>query len=77
MAQAEWKNPVGHWIDAHSAFFVAGSKARGAMGPTLASFAREEDARAFAAREGGHVLRFEQVTPDMAVLDGGVLKDKM
>jgi len=77
MAQAEWKNPVGHWIDARGAFFVAGSKARGAMGATLASFAREEDARAFAAREGGHVLRFEQVTPDMAVLDGGVLKDKM
>lgn len=75
MAQADWNAPAGHWIDARAAFYVAGSKARGSMGPTLASFAREEDARAFAARQGGKVLPFEQVTPDMAVLDGGVLKD--
>lgn len=77
MAKADWKNPIGHWIDAKSAFYVAGSKARGAMGPTLASFAREEDARAFATAQGGKVYRFDQVTPDMAVLDGGVLKDKL
>lgn len=76
MAQADWQAPAGHWIDAKTAFYVAGSKARGSMGPTLASFAREEDARAFAAGQGGKVLRFEQVTPDMAVLDGGVIKDQ-
>jgi Predicted lipoprotein involved in nitrous oxide reduction len=75
MAQAEWKNPTGHWIDAKAAFYVAGSKVRGAMGRTLASFAREDDARAFAAKEGGQVVRFDQVTPDMVVLDGGVVKD--
>jgi copper chaperone NosL len=75
MGQTEWKNPTGHWIDAKAAFYVAGSKARGAMGRTLASFAREDDARAFAAKEGGQVIRFDQVTPEMAVLDGGVLKD--
>ncbi len=76
MAQTDWKNPDGHWIDAKAAFYVAGSKARGAMGPTLASFAREEDARAFAGREGGKVYRFDEVRPEMVVLDGGVLKDK-
>lgn len=75
MAQAEWKNPTGHWIDAKAAFYVAGSKARGAMGQTLASFARADDARAFATKEGGQVIRFDQVTPDRVVLDGGVLKD--
>lgn len=75
MAQADWNKPIGHWIDAKTAFYVAGSKARGAMGPTLVSFAREEDARAFATRQGGKVYRFDQVTPDMAVVDGGVLKD--
>jgi copper chaperone NosL len=75
MSQADWKNPLGHWIDAKAAFYVAGSKARGAMGPTLASFAREEDAQAFAARDGGRVYRFDQVTPGMVVLDGGVIKD--
>jgi copper chaperone NosL len=75
MGQADWNQPTGHWIDARTAFYVAGSKLRGSMGPTIASFAREQDARALAAKEGGRVLRFDQVTPDMAVLDGGVLKD--
>jgi copper chaperone NosL len=75
MAQADWNNPTGHWIDAKAAFYVVGSKARGAMGPTLASFARPEDAQAFAGKEGGQVYRFDQVTPEMVVLDGGVLKD--
>lgn len=76
MAQADWNNPVGHWIDAKTAFYVAGSKRLGSMGPTLASFASEADAGKFAAKEGGKVYRFEQITPDMVVLDGGVLKDQ-
>lgn len=76
MAQADWTNPVGHWIDAKTAFYVAGSKRLGSMGPTLASFAREADAGKFAAKEGGKVYRFDQITPDMVVLDGGVLKDQ-
>lgn len=75
MGQADWANPTGHWVEAKAAFYVAGSKARGSMGPTIASFALEQDARAFASREGGKVLRFGEVTPDMAVLDGGVVKD--
>jgi copper chaperone NosL len=76
MGQADWNAPTGHWIDAKTAFYVVGSKRRGSMGPTIASFAREADARDVAARDGGRVLRFGQVTPDMAVLDGGVLKDR-
>jgi copper chaperone NosL len=77
MARADWNNPVDHWIDARTAFYVVGSKRRGSMGPTLASFASEADARSFAAREGGKVYRFDQITPDMVVLDGGVMKDRM
>jgi copper chaperone NosL len=46
------------------------------MGPTFASFGEENSARAFAAKEGGKVLRFNEITPDMATLDGGVIKDK-
>jgi copper chaperone NosL len=76
MGQADWNQPTGHWIDARTAFYVAGSKRRGSMGPTIVSFAREQDARALAAKEGGKVLRFGEVTPEMAVLDGGVLKDR-
>jgi len=75
MAKEEWNNPTSHWIDAKTAFYVAGSKRLGAMGPTLGSFSSETDASTFAAREGGKVYRFDQITPDMVVLDGGVLKD--
>lgn len=77
MAKTDWYNPSGHWIDARTAFYVAGSDMRGAMGPTLASFSRAEDARTFAARHGGRVLRFDEVKPDMVTLDGGVIRDKM
>ncbi len=76
MAKAEWNAPRGHWIDAKSAFYVFGSKRLGSMGPTAASFAREQDAKAFAAEHGGQVLRFDEVKPDMVALDGGALHDQ-
>lgn len=76
MGKADWKNPQGHWIDARTAWFVQGSRMRGSMGPTLATFARTEDAEAFAREHGGRVLRFGEITLDMVRLDGGVLKDE-
>lgn len=76
MAAADWDAPRAHWIDARTAWFVYGSRRRGAMGPTLASFSHETDARAFAQAYGGRVLRFDQVTPDMVVLDGHALHDR-
>lgn len=76
MAQADWDKPRGHWIDARQAFYVIGADRPGSMGPTIASFAAEADATGFAGRHGGKVLRFAQVTPDMVVLDGGVLRDQ-
>ena len=76
MGKADWRRPQGHWIDARTAFYVQGSSQTGAMGPTLASFARKEDAQAFAKQYGGTVLRFDQVTPDSVILDGGVLRDE-
>jgi copper chaperone NosL len=76
MGSADWTQPQGHWIDARTAFYVTGSKQRGSMGPTIASFAHEQDARALVARDGGRVLRFDEVKPEMAVIDGGVLKDQ-
>jgi copper chaperone NosL len=76
MGKADWNNPQGNWIDARQAWFVYGSRMKGSMGPTLATFARAEDAQAFARQFGGRVLRFEQITLDMVRLDGGVLKDE-
>ena len=39
MGQADWDKPRGHWFDAKAGFYVVGSKRRGSMGPTIASFA--------------------------------------
>jgi len=75
MGKADWDEPRGHWIDAKTAVYVQGSKRRGSMGPTIASFAQVEDANRFAAEHGGKVLRFAEITPDMVVLDGGALHD--
>jgi copper chaperone NosL len=78
MAKADWTEPRGHWIDARAAFFVEGSARKGSMGPTFASFARREDAEAFAREHGGRVLAFGEVTPEMADLRGGAqLDDRM
>lgn len=76
MGQADWDNPQGHWIEARNAFFVSGSRKMGSMGPTLGSFAKEKDAKKFAAANGGRVLKFGEVTPAMVVLDGGALHDQ-
>lgn len=76
MAKAGWDRPQGHWIDARTAFYVLCSQRRGSMGPTLAAFATEQDARAFAKDYGGKVLPFSQVTPDMADLSGGAVHDQ-
>ncbi|KGS08781.1 MULTISPECIES: nitrous oxide reductase accessory protein NosL [Burkholderia] len=76
MAAADWRHPVGHWIDAKRAIYVIGSKKLGAMGQTFASFASEADAARFAQTEGGKLYRFDEITPEMATTDGGVVKDQ-
>lgn len=75
MGAADWDAPQGHWIDATQAYYVVGSSRHGSMGPTIASFAREADARHFAEEYGGKVYPFAGITADMAVLDGGALHD--
>jgi copper chaperone NosL len=68
MGQADWDKPRGHWIAATTAFYVIDSRAQGAMGPTIGTFARRQDAQAFVAREGGRVLDFTQVQQDLRAL---------
>lgn len=75
MGQADWQQPRGHWIDATSAFYVLGSKRHGSMGPTIASFAQEPDAKKFAEQWGGKLLRYAEVKPGMVDLSGGALHD--
>lgn len=75
MGRADWERPRGHWIDARQAWYVLGSKRRGSMGPTAASFAAEDAARAFAQTHGGQVLRYADIKPEMVDLSGGALHD--
>ncbi len=71
-----WEAPKGAWIDARTAFYVVGSKKRGAMGPTIPSFGSRDGAQKFADANGGKVYPFAEVTSDMARLDGGALHDQ-
>ena len=75
MAKADWDQPRGNWFDARTGFYVLGSKLKGSMGPTIASFAQEADAKAFATKNGGRVLRFSDVKLDMVDLSGGAVHD--
>lgn len=76
MGKTNWDKPRDNWIDARQAFYVLGSKKNGSMGPTLGAFAHQQDADNFVQKFGGKVLRFDQVTPEMADLSGGVIHDK-
>lgn len=67
MGRSAWDSPQDeHLIDATSAYYVAGTSLKGAMGAVLASFAEEAAAQKLAAEQGGRVLRFEEI--DQAVL---------
>jgi copper chaperone NosL len=67
MGRSSWEKPDDHYlIDATSAYYVAGTKLKGAMGAVLATFAKETDAQRLAAEQGGRVLRFDEI--DQAVL---------
>ncbi|MCV6604298.1 MAG: nitrous oxide reductase accessory protein NosL, partial [Porticoccaceae bacterium] len=49
MALTPWDKPHDEaFVDAKKAFYVIGHKRRGAMGPTLASFAEQQHAEGFA-----------------------------
>jgi copper chaperone NosL len=75
MGRADWEKPRGNWFNARAGFYVTGSRRHGSMGPTIASFAAEADARKFAAEYGGKVLRYADVKPEMADLGGGAVHD--
>ncbi|MDT8990745.1 nitrous oxide reductase accessory protein NosL [Curvibacter sp. APW13] len=75
MGKADWDKPQGQWIDAKTALYVFGGKRHGSMGPTIASFALEADAQAFAKQWGGKVVRFADIQPTMVDLSGGALHD--
>ena len=55
----------GAWVEARDAFYVLGSSITGGMGfPEAVPFADRGQAIAFAARHGGEVVAFDEVTVD-------------
>ncbi|MGV8899855.1 MAG: nitrous oxide reductase accessory protein NosL [Burkholderiaceae bacterium] len=75
MGKTPWERPDGNWIDAKSAVYVVGSKKLGSMGSTFGSFSSMQDAEAFVKKEGGEIVRFELITPDMLNKSGGAVHD--
>ena len=75
MGKADWDHPAANWIDAKAALYVVGSRKPGSMGPTFGSFANMQDAQDFVKREGGKIVRFDQVTPDMVNMDNSAAHD--
>lgn len=66
---ATWEVPgAGNWIDAEDAFYVTGSVAEGGMGlPETVPFGTREAAEAFAAAEGGTILRLPEIPDDLVL----------
>ncbi|WP_445000901.1 nitrous oxide reductase accessory protein NosL [Halomonas mongoliensis] len=63
MGMTDWEHPSDDaFIDAELAVYVTEHPVMGAMGPTLATFGSEEDAKAFMAEQGeGRLLGYEEV----------------
>lgn len=66
MSKTPWQTPEDeYFIDARQAWYVIGSEKKGAMGKTLASFARQEDANSFMTEFGGKVYQFDEISIEM------------
>jgi len=72
MSDASWDNPGDdNWIDAHSAWYVTGSKLVGGMGAAEAvPFSSRDSAQAFIHKHGGKVYAFNQI-PAAYILASG------
>lgn len=67
-ARIEWKHPsnsANSFVNARKAWYVAFQPLMGAMGPTLASFAKRTDTEAFIHTHGGALLRYGQVSSEL------------
>ncbi len=63
MATTAWDKPNdSHLINARTAFYVINHKLTGAMGPTLAAFSQESDAKTFIKTNKGNIVGFTDIT---------------
>lgn len=76
MGKTGWDRPQANWIDAKTAFYVVGSRKHGSMGPTFGAFSDMRDAEAFVQKEGGKIVRFNEVTADMVSKPRSAMHDE-
>jgi len=63
MGKSAWDSPDDQFFtDARHAWYVINSEKKGAMGPALASFSKEQDAIDFAKDFQGKILRYEELS---------------
>ncbi|MCL4427454.1 MAG: nitrous oxide reductase accessory protein NosL [Deltaproteobacteria bacterium] len=65
MTHNSWKHPEDRFINAEKAYYVAGSKRMGCMGPTFVSFSNEKAANKFIKKYGGKIYKFNEITVEM------------
>ncbi|NOZ36545.1 MAG: nitrous oxide reductase accessory protein NosL [Gammaproteobacteria bacterium] len=68
MGKTDWQKPASqanYFTDARTAYYVINQPLKGAMGHTIASFAKQQDAEAFIKKHGGKLLRFDDITLDI------------
>jgi nitrous oxide reductase accessory protein NosL len=58
---------TGREIDGREAVLVYGSRVDGPMGPDVFAFTRREDAETFSGTNGGRVMTFAELTPQMVL----------
>ncbi len=63
--------PDGDYDYAGGLYYVVGSQVQGPMGLEAIPFRKKADAQAFAGKEGGKVMRFNEITPVMLQGEGG------
>jgi copper chaperone NosL len=69
MGHTDWEHPDDSaFIDAKKAWYVYGTSKKAVMGPAVASFAEQSDAKEFAQSFGGVVLQYDQI--DIGLLSG-------
>lgn len=65
MGRADWNHPQDHWIDATTAWYVYGGEVLGPMGEALVPFSEPEKAEAYVRKNGGRMVRFDEITMEM------------
>lgn len=67
----------GAWINGADAYYVVGSNMMGPMGKELIPFTDQAAAIKFQQEQGGMVMRFDDITPDVLATLGGMGGMKM